>query len=319
LSGGIRALALAALVGSNSLFSFHSEFWPNLHHFLYVTARARQGLDARRPAVTRALADTIGFGSLPASDREAWEHAVAYYESAVASRDILFDSGMVAVGERLVAAGSAHSLTGVDIDPALAAALAEAAPVYRRLWWPRHDASNRAWEAQVGVLLDQYGDSIAQWESRAFRTPWPREPVRVDVTAYTNWAGAYTTVGPSHITIASSNPANAAEYALEVLFHEVLHTMSDSLASALAAEFRAQGTPPPRDLTHVLIFYTAGALTRRAIPGHVPYGEKYGLWSRSPDFARALPALQRYWQPYLDGDARFEETVRAYVGALGEK
>ena len=55
MSGGIRALALAALVGSNSLFSFHSEFWPNLHHFLYVTARARQGLDARRPAVTRAL------------------------------------------------------------------------------------------------------------------------------------------------------------------------------------------------------------------------------------------------------------------------
>lgn len=296
-----------------ALFAFHSNFWLNLHHFLYVTARARRGLDGRRPGVAAALADTAGVGALPAADRDVWERAIAYYDSTIAQRDVLFDSGMVAINDRLTHTDSASSLRGSGIDPALAGALESAAPVYRRLWWPRHDAANRSWQATLEPLVAQHGDSIAAWESRAFRTPWASTPVRVDVTAYSNWAGAYTTTNPAHITIASLAPNNQGDQALEIIFHEVLHTMDDSLASALARQFSAQAKAPPPDFTHAFIFYTAGAFTRRAIPAHVPYGEKYGLWSRSPSFARALPALRESWQRYLDGDIGFEEAIRRYV------
>lgn len=295
------------------LFAFHSNFWLNLHHFLYVTARARKGLDARRPAVTSALADTAGFGALPGSDRKKWEAAVAYYDSAMASRDILFDSSMVTINNRLASADSAASLRDSGLDPSLIATLEGAAPVYRRLWWPRHDAANRAWTARMRELLALHGDSIAAWESRAFREPWSSAPVRVDVTAYSNWAGAYTTSGPSHITVSSVSDGNQDDQGFEILFHEVLHTMDDSLRSALNAAFRANGKTPPRDLTHTFIFYTAGALTRRAMPEHVPYGEKNGLWDRVPDFRRALPLLQRTWQPYLDGASTFEDAIRQYA------
>lgn len=298
------------------LFAFHSSFWVNLHHFLYVTARARKGLDATRPAVTNALGDTAGFGALSQSDQGAWHAAVAYYDSAMAQRDILFDSGMVAITTRLTSLDSAATLEGSDLDPPLAAALDRAAPVYRRLWWPRHDAANRRWETGMRQMLAMYGDSLAARESRAVREPWSSAPVRVDIAPYTNWTGAYTVSNPARITVASVVAANEGHQGLEILFHEVLHTMDDTLLSALKAGFEAQGKTPPRDLTHAFIFYTAGELTRRAIPGHVPYAEKNGIWSRIPEYTRAFAALKQSWRPYLDGEIAFDEAIRRYVTAM---
>jgi hypothetical protein len=199
------------------------------------------------------------------------------------------------------------------VDAALIATLERAAPVYRRLWWPRHDSANRKWMARMRELLALHGDSMAAWESRAFRKAWSTTPVRVDVAPYTNWAGAYTTEGPPHITVSSENVAGQDDQGFEILFHEVLHTMDDSLRSALVAAFRSSGKTPPRDMTHTFIFYTAGALTQRAIPGHMTYGEKNRLWGRVPDFRRALPLLQRIWQPYLDGKATFDEAIEKYA------
>jgi hypothetical protein len=113
--------------------------------------------------------------------------------------------------------------------------------------------------------------------------------------------------------VSSTDPANQDSQGLEILFHEALHTMDASLVASLRAAFRARGQPQPRDPTHVFIFYTAGALTQRALPEHVPYARKNELWARVPDFVRALPMLQRSWQPYLDGEITFEEAVRRYA------
>src|SRR3954464_2644782 len=119
------------LIAETRQFSFHSTMWVNLHHFLYITARARAGLDATRPAVTAALSDTAGFGALPAEMRDAWNGAVAYYGRAVASRDILFDSSLVAVNDRLVQLENARTLRGAaGLDSGIAAALDGAAPAY---------------------------------------------------------------------------------------------------------------------------------------------------------------------------------------------
>jgi len=63
------------------LFAFRSTLWVNLHHFLYVLGRARNDTrDSRRAAVVNAPADTQGFESLSAAERETWERAVAYYQ-----------------------------------------------------------------------------------------------------------------------------------------------------------------------------------------------------------------------------------------------
>lgn len=298
-----------------ALFEFHSNFWLNLHHFLYVTARAEKGLDANRPSVTVALADTAGFGALSPAEQKEWRTAVAYYKSNVADRDVLFDPGMVAINNQLAALDAEQSLAGSSVDASLAAVLQNAAPVYRKLWWSRHDAGNRQWIAGMQHMLDTYGDSLAAQESRAMQTPWQSTPVRVDVTAYANWAGAYTSNKPAHITVASAISANQGDQGFEILFHEVLHTMAYPLLYGLDSAFKAAGKPVPRDATHPFIFYTAGALTQRDIPGHVTYGDNNAIWTRVPDYRKAYPLLQETWQPYLDGKISFHEALKRYAEA----
>ena len=299
----------------SKLFAMQSNFWVNLHHFLYVTARARRGSDATRPAVTRALADTAGFGVLSPPMRANWDEALAYYDRTIAERDILFDSALVVVNVTLSRVKT-ESLRGTPLDTALAAALERAAPAYRAVWWSRHDAANRRWMAAVQPLLAQHGDSVAAWEARAFDVPWPNVPVPVDVTAYANWAGAYTTEDPSHVTISSLDTDTQRTEAFETLFHEVLHTMDRPLFERYRAAARAQGKRMLRNPTHPFIFYTAGEVTRRLFPGYVPFAESGGLWQRAQDLGAMRPLLQRHWQPWLDGQITLDEALRRIAADL---
>src|SRR5690348_5825710 len=132
-SAGTRPSATPA--AESRLFAMQSNFWVNLHHFLYVTARARRGLDATRPAVTSALADTAGFSALPDSLRVHWTDALAYYDRVIAERDILFDTALVTVNVRLSHVRD-DALGRAGLDAELVAALTRAAPAYRAVWWP---------------------------------------------------------------------------------------------------------------------------------------------------------------------------------------
>lgn len=298
------------------MFAMQSNFWVNLHHFLYVTSRAQRGLDADRATVTGALADTAGIGALSSAQRSDWNLALEYYGRALAERDILFDSVMVAVTVRLSHVASATLPPAAALDSIHALAQTRAASAYRAAWWTRHDAANRVWIAAVRTLLAQHGDSAAAWESRAFDVPWSATPVPVDVTAYANWAGAYTTDGPDHITISSLNPGNQGTAAFETLFHEVLHTMDRQLFERYRTAARAQGKRMLRNPTHPFIFYTAGEVTRRLFPGHVPFAESGGLWERARDLGAMRPLLQRHWQLWLDGQITMEEALRRIAAEL---
>jgi hypothetical protein len=63
------------------------------------------------------------------------------------------------------------------------------------------------------------------------------------------------------------------------------------------------------------IFYTAGEIVRREVPGHTTYAEANGFW-RSGSFAPFKSILDRAWLPWLEGKASFETTLRALVAAL---
>ena len=292
-------------------FAFHNNQWVNLHHFLYVTARAREGLDATRASVVRALADTAGFGQLSVEQKAAWANALDYYTKFVAKRDILFDSSLVDVNNRLAALERASTVGGTPgLDTGIASALDRAAPAYRALWWPRHDAANRRWIAAIVPMVRDHGAAAVHAEERIFRHDWSATPVRVDVSAYTNWAGAYTTEDPGHINVSSDSSDLGKPATFETMFHEVLHTMDDSVFRVLQTSFKAQKKRWFRDPTHPFIFYTAGELTRREFPGYVPFAESAGLWARNSDFVKILPMLREYWQPYLDGKSSLEEAMR---------
>jgi hypothetical protein len=293
-------------------FDFHNNFWVNLHHFLY-----QEALKQKRAQGAGAAAKVEG---LSAEQLRAWQGALDYYQKEVVTRDLLFDDELVDVERRLSDSEKAATLKDAGIRTELASMLEAAAPVYRSRWWPEHERANQKWIAGVTPMIEKYGKAVTAELSTAYRTAWPTERIRVDVCTYANWAGAYTIIEPTLITISSMDERDQGYFGLEILFHESSHALMRDVRLALNAKFEAQKKPVPRDLWHALLFYTTGEIVRRAlfaggVKGYVPYAYANGLYTRGA-WAQYLKPMEREWQPYVEGKADFDTALTRLVASL---
>ncbi|MEM1204475.1 MAG: hypothetical protein AAGN66_14675 [Acidobacteriota bacterium] len=287
------------------LFRFQTDgFWLNLHHFLYVLGRAEAEMpDRGRRAVAAAPADQErGLESATKEQRRLWRAAVTVYSEGPSQLSSTFDEKIYAftgalrwVGETL---DPGRPELG-EVDPAWIEALRSAAPVYRQLWWPRHSEANREWVAAVTPLIERHGPAVETLVTRAYGLPWPRDGFPVQVSAYSNWAGAYSTEGRLLVISGLDEETRGTSLGLEVLFHEAMHQWDDATTEVLVAAAKAQNVRFPKGLSHAMLFFTVGEATRMVIPDHVSAAQVYGIWTRSP--GRFLPALEDAWRPYVQG------------------
>lgn len=293
-SGLLTTFVLLPVARADSTFDFHSGFWINLHHFLFEQA-------------------TMDIPS--AATSPAWQNAVNYYRDKVIKRDLLTDEA-AQTNNQLSNLEDISSLHDSGLPRDLTAVLEFAAPYYREHWWLQHDRVNRAWIAAAAPLLSKYGESLKKELAAAYQTHWPTTSIRVDVTEYANWAGAYTTIRPTHITISSVNAANQGDAALEIMFHEASHSIAGKIRAALTDEAQAQDKLfRRREFWHAVLFYTTGEIVRRHLDGYTPYALKNGLYTRA--WAGAPEVLDADWAPYLDGKIDFATAIRRLVMDYG--
>ena len=313
--------------GPLPVFELHSGFWMNLHHTLYFQAREKR--DKRTGGANSSTTPRLS-----EAERRDWDAAVAYYAANFANKDLLFSTELVLLKNQLGDFEDCDELSGArkkTCDAGLpgntAQVLDSAAPIYRAHWWPEHDRANRRWIAGVAPLVRNKGLDLAQRLAEIYQTKWPLEKIRVDVTAYANWAGAYTTLDPLRVTISSTDLGNQGSVALEVLFHEASHGIAEPVQAAIIRECRQRDKPIPRDLWHALIFYTTGEVVRPVIMNsagaggnggapsadYTPYAVREGLYRRGWD--EYLKLLNRFWQPYLDNKVTFDDAIARMVSA----
>ncbi len=324
------------------VFELHSGFWINLHHTLYHEARQRTTPSPREATADKASAPTIKTAPaakvpLTAAEQKAWDEAVGYYAASYANKDLLFTTELIELKDQLGYFEDCDELSGrkrkfcdAGLPPRLAQVLEAAAPVYRAHFWPEHDQANRRWILRVAPLVREQGVGLSERLADIYQTRWPHEKIRVDVVAYANWAGAYTTVDPLRVTISSLDQRNQGPQALEVLFHEGSHGIAEAVQAAIIRECHQHDKPIPRDLWHALVFYTTGEVIRTVLAsssatqgdkgGSVPgdgysaYAVREGLYQRG--WKNYLDLLQRFWQPYLDGKASFDDAIARMVSSL---
>jgi hypothetical protein len=204
-----------------------------------------------------------------------------------------------------------------DVDADVAKWIAAPFEPYSRSAWPADDARNRAWIAAVQPLVARWGAEIAAELARRFGTAWPSQPIRVEVTQYAGFGGAYTTSDPILTTMSSEDPGYAGPAALEMLFHEASHGLDAILDHDLQMAFIAKGRREPRSLDHAIIFYTAGELVRRRLgPGYVPYAERQGVYARG--WTKLEAALRAHWQPWLDDEIDLATALARLADAFPE-
>jgi hypothetical protein len=313
-------LASQQEMGSYPVFEFHSGFWINLHHALYEEARIREQRPTARPEASATAAKKVegeNASELPADGKQAWQAAVDYYATAMARRDLLFDSEMVDIKNRLAELETCKDISGkseyrcaAGLQPELIAALERAAPVYRARWWSEHDRINRAWIAATDLLVREYGAKLAEQLASVYHAEWPSGTIRVDVCHYAGLVGGYTSLDPLHITISGADERNQGPAALEALFHEASHGLAGGVRDALVREYRQRERPIPRDLWNAILFYTTGEFVRRDVAIKVSAAgskrgdttDRYGLNTRGWQGFQAV--IERHWKPYLDAVTR---------------
>lgn len=342
------------------VFEFHSGFWTNLHHFLYQQARLQKVTDNTAGVPGGGLAgQSAKADKLSPSERIAWNSALTYYTRNVADRDLLFNGDLVNYKNQLAELETCADLSGrsrpqcdAGIPPEIAKALETAAPVYRAHWWAEHDRLNRAWITSVSSLVRGMGGDMARDLAMFYQARWPPDKIRVDVTCYAGWAGAYTTLDPVDITVSSLDSRDQGLPGFEILFHEASHALAEFVRDAIVRECRERGKPIPRDLWHALLFYTTGEIVKRTVSTHglavrddsnftqgppgspdqtaqnktkpdssaytssayTPYAFHEGLYNRG--WGSYLKLLERFWQPYLDGKVEFSVAIARMVSAL---
>src|SRR5690348_6544374 len=324
------------------VFELHSGFWINLHHTLYHEARERKARTSRESNTERNKAPSTKTapllkGRLTDVEQKAWDDAVSYYAANYADKDLLFTTELIQLKDQLGDFEDCDELSGrkrkfcdAGLPSELTQVLEATAPVYRTHLWPEHDQANRRWILQVAPLVREQGVGLSERLADIYQTRWPHEKIRVDVVSYANWAGAYTTVDPLRVTISSLDPRNQGPQALEVLFHEGSHGIAEQVQTAIIRECRQRDKPIPRDLWHALVFYTTGEVIRTVLTsssaghgdksngtpgnGYNTYAFREGLYQRG--WKNYLELLQRFWQPYLDGKASFDDAIARMVSSL---
>jgi len=308
------ATLLLVAQASTPVFRFEADgFWLNLHHFLYVLGRAQNHTpDSQRLAVANAVADQeAGLKGLSESHIQNWQSAVRFYADGLSKQDAVFDQKMIAatIAMRVPPTATADAL---NVDPELRATLIRASQVYRLAWWPRHQRENHARVEDFQRRLEQHGDQVRAYVTRAYQLEWPKNGYLVNLSGYTNWAGAYSTAG-ALMVFSSLDEGTRGSLGLELMFHEAMHQWDQPMLSRLVRLSKENQTPAPRDgILHALIWYTAAEAVKSAIPSHRGYAEVGGMWNQK-GLGSFKAGLDADWKPYLDGKTTLDA---ALVGLL---
>ena len=315
------------------VFEFHSGFWVNLHHFLYLQGRMlRAGLEGaqREPEIATRYKALASIEGMTEEQQHAWQAAVQVYALSWSSRDLLLANQMVLINDRLAELEDCPDLTGRSavectsgIAKDLVGALEEAAPIYRQRWWAEQDRINRAWVAAMIPQVRSMGGNVAGQLAETYESKW-RARIHVDVVYYAGPQGAYTSLAPLHLMIASSDTRNQSVGGFETLFYEASHVIGKGVEESIDRECRRLQKPIPRDLWNALLFYTTiermGRTSASRQAGANAASKSASFRNANSLYVRGWgdyePLLQRFWQPYLDGQADMNTAVARLINAI---
>lgn len=284
-------------------FRFRSSPRVGLQHFLRVWAMADTG---EWPPWGPPVYERDTWPALTGEDGRIWAEAVEAFAGTV-SRSPVRDRGLIAL--RGWAVGERRREEVPAADQPLVEAVERALPVYMRHYWPTHDLRNRAFISAALPAIEAIEDDVVARLERAYGGTWPDRRIPVDVVAYSNALGAYSTAG--RVVITAGDVSHQMPQAIEILFHEASHLdeLEEPLSRAIEAAWsEANLGEPPRRLWHDFIFFTTGEATRLALAarGYDDYHHygAYGLYTRAERWETELPAFEAAWRPFMEGPAR---------------
>jgi hypothetical protein len=287
-------------------FEFHVDPWISLHHFAYHFARAEERELKLRGRVPLTSEDRR---ALSPEFREACASLKSAYRPYLDS-SLLFDANTRDLARALASGPDAVP------DAAVREALVACMPAYTEYLWEKHRAAGEALLGRLMVQLREHEAGMARQFADTLAATWPDNAIRVDISPYANWAGAYTDDSPPNITLSSSDPEFSGPFAFEILFHEAGHTKSFQQALVAAADFALAETGLQSDrYWHYVLFFVAGTTTADVLgdPDYVPFYRAAGL-SKAESARDLYESLEATWAAGETLDERVLDAARRAAG-----
>ncbi|MFZ1808403.1 MAG: hypothetical protein WAU36_14325 [Cyclobacteriaceae bacterium] len=304
-------------VATTQYFEFYNSYWINLHHFLYQQAKGSQLTKLQEDGATLIdVGDDETIDDLTNNEKEQFDKAVDYYRFHLIDKT-LFQLGDIRVGLQAIA--EEGFLPDTIFSSEFTNVLNEIAPLYSKKFWSSHSAQNQKVITDQISWIKDLEEGVIKDLVRLSGSEWPDIKVRVDLTAYANFAGAYTVSRPAmNITVSSLDPSVTTTLFVETIFHEGTHllfSMDSPFRSSIFFLSKDQGIEFPRNLWHVSQFYLSG----RVVQDHLSVkGAKHELLMdvKSIFSDSSTPELRLALEQYYHGEVDMETTITSLLDAF---
>ncbi|MEO0571180.1 MAG: hypothetical protein AAF039_05695 [Bacteroidota bacterium] len=312
-------------LGATRYFSFHNNYWMNLHHFLYQSASGNQLSKLQQDGNKMLVIGEKGIQeSITEKQGLILDSAIQYYKNKVIQKDLLRGLGY----ERywLQKQAESKAIADTTVSQEFVDVLNRVSKAYRETYWPIHKKHNEEiFKHQIAKIRKLEERIIPRMEALSL-TPWPSgEKVRVDLTVYANYAGAYTPTRPIfNVIVSTIDPRSYGPDFLETIFHEGSHLLfryegpwRERIFQAFeAGEFKMKF---PRHLWHVSLFYLCGQVCVEEFERIGMDGYKMTMLTRNIFRRYHNAELFTILDDYMQKDLTLDATVTELLQLLEQK
>ena len=248
-------------------FEFENNYWVNLHHFLYQRADGSQFrklqsdslkfIDIGEMAIEKRLSEY---------EQRFLNEAIKYYKDSIITKTLRRE--LNANRNWLQDKEENQVILDTLFGKNFTQILNKVSPLYREYFWDIHKSHNYSILNEHIATIDEIEEEVIEKMERLSLNQWPDSTkVRVDLTAYANWAGAYTTSIPKmNIIVSTLDPSKVTSSFVETVLHEGSHLLYLFDASPIRDKiyFRSEelNVQFPRNLWHASMFYLCGRATQ---------------------------------------------------------
>lgn len=310
---------------STQYFSFHNNYWINLHHFLYQKASGNQLSKLREDGNEMlVIGEKEVEKSLRDDQRSSLDKAIGYYKNNTIQKGLLRglgherywlqkQTGQKAIGDSTV------SKEFVDV-------LNSVSETYKETYWPIHKKHNtEILERQLPSIQKLEKQIVPRMEGLSL-TSWPSgEKVRVDLTVYANYAGAYTPTRPIfNVIVSTIDPRSYGPDFLETIFHEGSHLLfryGGPWRESIFGTYEANNYQMkfPRHLWHVCLFYLCGEVCTEEFARIGITNYEMALLTRNIFSAYHHPELFDILKDHMQHDRPLNDTTTKLLQLLETK
>lgn len=306
----------AGLISSTDRFEFYSNFWINMHHMWF--RKATQSQDT----VWHASFDESFITQLNEEVKATLQKTIDYYREYLVGNSLLFNRALYRIKRLLIQFEQDMAVTAEDWPEArdFIVLLNDSKEIYQKYFWEDHNRQNNQILSDHLELIRKFENPALERISALAQQPWPEEKIRVDISYYANWAGAYTSTRPeTHVVIASRAEKMKNDW-LELLFHEPSHAIiSDDeymVGETIQKVSEELKLDPPRQLWHSLLFYFSGIAVQDLMKAE---GVEYELYMiRNDVFDRHHEVILKYMPEYVNRNSELDEALKKLITAYNE-